>query len=236
MARKKQDVMVVFPDLFAGTQRLTDTQFGILMRALFDYRYENKVYSGEDAVVAMAFDFAKPQIDRYVDVCNANRKNRIARNGNEVQRNATKCNEMEGNDPQIKNQNQIQSQNQCQNQSQIQNENENQIETENENQHHNQNPIQSPQSPPSEAGGLEMGLEETYDDDTNIIPYPEFMELSKYCREQGLNHIVPVEFYCHFKAKDWKDSDGNPIKDWRGMLKVWDSYAKERKALPVPEL
>lgn len=220
MARKKQDVIVLFPDLFAGTKRLTDAQFGVLMRALFAYRYENTEYTGEDVSVAMAFDFAKPQIDRYIEVCNTNRKNRNSLNDDEVQRNATEFQEIQGNDPQIKTQNQIQVQNQVQNQSHTQN------EIQNQNHNHNQDHTHPPVSPPSDQGDMGEELGETYDEDIKNGKYPNYFDVMEFCREQGLNDMDRNAFYCHYYINGWKDQNGDPVRDWKALARSWNTHNK----------
>lgn len=222
MARKKQDVIVLFPDLFVGTKRLTDAQFGVLMRALFAYRYENTEYTGEDVTVAMAFDFAKPQIDRYIEVCNTNRKNRNSLNDDEVQRNATELQEIQGNDPQIKTQNQIQVQNQSHTQNEIQNHNHNQ----NQDHTHNHPPV----SPPSDQGDMGEEMGETYDEQIQSVSYPSYIELSRYCRAEGLKNVNPADFLCHYVSKRWTDQQGRPIKDWKALARSWN---ERNKASPI---
>lgn len=48
-----------------ATRKLTNEQFGILMRAAFAYRFDGTEYSGDDLSVDTAFQFVASQIDRY---------------------------------------------------------------------------------------------------------------------------------------------------------------------------
>lgn len=65
MAQKKQDTLVLFPDIISATQRFTDEQFGALMCAAFSYRFSGEVYDGDDMAVDVAFRILSDQIDRY---------------------------------------------------------------------------------------------------------------------------------------------------------------------------
>ncbi len=74
-ARKKQETLVLFPEVMAITRKFSDEQFGILMRAAFSYRFGGDVYSGDDAAVDVAFQAVANQIDRYQEYCNTLSKN-----------------------------------------------------------------------------------------------------------------------------------------------------------------
>ena len=69
MARKKQETLVLFPELVSITRKFTDEQFGILMRAAFSYRFTGEVYDGEDMAIEVAFQTVANQIDRYTEFC-----------------------------------------------------------------------------------------------------------------------------------------------------------------------
>lgn len=81
MSRKKQETLVLFPEVMAITRKFTDEQFGILMRAAFSYRFGGDVYSGDDAAVDVAFQAVASQIDRYQEFCNTLSNNAKCRNG-----------------------------------------------------------------------------------------------------------------------------------------------------------
>ncbi len=92
MARKKQETLVLFPEVLAVTRKLSDEQFGVLMRAAFSYRLSGEVYAGDDVAVDVAFQFVSNQIDRYRDNCSTNARNATGSNAecSEIQRNAPK--------------------------------------------------------------------------------------------------------------------------------------------------
>lgn len=102
MARKKQETLVLFPEVLAVTRKFTNEQFGALMRAVFAYRFSGEIYSGDDAAVDVAFQMVSNQIDRYAAICATNSDNRKdSDNAQEGEGNPTECNEMQGNPPPI---------------------------------------------------------------------------------------------------------------------------------------
>ena len=60
----KQETLTLFPELEQSTTRLTNEQFGVLMRAIFAYRFRGEVYGGDDMAVDIAFQFIASQVDR----------------------------------------------------------------------------------------------------------------------------------------------------------------------------
>ena len=81
LARKKQETLVLFPEVMVITRKFSDEQFGILMRAAFSYRFAGEVYSGDDVAVDVAFRTVASQIDRYQEFCNTLSNNAKCRNG-----------------------------------------------------------------------------------------------------------------------------------------------------------
>lgn len=87
MARRKQETLVLFPDVISITRKFSDSQFGELMRAAFAYRFGGEVYSGDDAAVDVAFQTIANQIDRYQEFCT---RQSINAKGSECQPSAAK--------------------------------------------------------------------------------------------------------------------------------------------------
>ena len=87
MARLKQENLVLFPEILTITQKFTDEQFGMLMRAAFTYRLRGEVYSGDDAAVDVAFQVVANQIDRYRNYCDTLTNNA---KGNKVKQKSAK--------------------------------------------------------------------------------------------------------------------------------------------------
>lgn len=72
---KKQESLLLFPELLQVTESLSDEQFGVLIRAAYAYRFGGTKYSGNDAVVDIAFRFVASQIDRTMENSSANQSN-----------------------------------------------------------------------------------------------------------------------------------------------------------------
>lgn len=98
MARKKQETLVLFPEIMAITRKFSDEQFGVLMRAVFSYRFCGDVYSGDDSAVDVAFQAVASQIDRYQEFCNTLSNNAKCRNG---EQSAAKYSKTQQSDPPI---------------------------------------------------------------------------------------------------------------------------------------
>ena len=47
----KQETLTLFPEIESSTRRLTDEQFGILMRSVLAYRFRGETYNGDDMAV-----------------------------------------------------------------------------------------------------------------------------------------------------------------------------------------
>jgi len=60
----KTACVTLFPEVETVTRKLTDQQFGALMRAVIAYRFRGEQYSGEDAALDIAFQFLASQVDR----------------------------------------------------------------------------------------------------------------------------------------------------------------------------
>ena len=60
----KQETLTIFPELEQTTMRLSNEQFGILMRAVLAYRFRGEVYTGDDVAIDIAFQFVASQVDR----------------------------------------------------------------------------------------------------------------------------------------------------------------------------
>lgn len=71
---KKQETLTLFPEVLVATRKLTNEQFGILMRAAFEYRFSGTEYSSDDPAIDTAFQFVASQIDRYRDICDTKAK------------------------------------------------------------------------------------------------------------------------------------------------------------------
>lgn len=60
----KQECITLFPEVESVTKKMSDEQFGVLIRAVIAYRLRGEVYSGDDIAVDIAFQFLANQQDR----------------------------------------------------------------------------------------------------------------------------------------------------------------------------
>lgn len=60
----KQETLTLFPETETVTRKLSDEQFGKLIRAVFAYRFRGESYDGDDIGVDVAFQFLANQVDR----------------------------------------------------------------------------------------------------------------------------------------------------------------------------
>ena len=98
MARKKQETLVLFPEVLQITRKFTDAQFGTLIRAVFSYRFGGEEYSGDDMAIDVAFQAIANQVDRLKEYSEINAKNAA---GSESKQGGAECSEMQENHPPI---------------------------------------------------------------------------------------------------------------------------------------
>lgn len=98
MARKKQETLVLFPEVLQITRKFTDAQFGALIRAVFSYRFSGEEYSGDDMAIDVAFQAIANQVDRLKEYSEINAKNAA---GSESKQGGAECSEMQENHPPI---------------------------------------------------------------------------------------------------------------------------------------
>ena len=60
----KQETLTLFPEVENVTRKMTDAQFGSLIRAVMAYRFRGEAYEGDDIAVDIAFQFISSQVDR----------------------------------------------------------------------------------------------------------------------------------------------------------------------------
>lgn len=97
----KQETLTLFPELEQTTRRLSDEQFGILMRAVWAYRFHGEVYSGDDVAIDIAFQFIASQVDRSEETKVS--RSKAANSRWESEKNANECKGMQNNAPPMQN-------------------------------------------------------------------------------------------------------------------------------------
>lgn len=85
----------------------------------------------------------------------------------------------------------------------------------------------------SNATDIEEDIEEEKEGDTpskegvcakkprkQFIP-PTLDEVKQYCRERN-STVDPVKFFDYYSVGQWKDSKGNPVRNWKQKLLTWE--------------
>ena len=213
MARKKQETLVLFPEVAETTKKMTDAQFGALMRAVFAYRFTGEIYDGDDLAVDIVFGMVAGQVDRYREVCETNRNNAKTENMTaEVQPSEAKCSEIQRNDPPIPSPSPIP--------------------------YPIPSPVPSPNPIPSPVpdpepipypvpnNGSEAAEPPT---PTRFVP-PKVSEVREYCRQSGYTGVDPERFVNFYQSKGWKIGR-DPMKDWKAAVRGWSSRDRPKKLL-----
>lgn len=69
---------------------------------------------------------------------------------------------------------------------------------------------------------------EDKDKDKNIFRPPALEDVRAYCAERG-SSVDPDAFWEYYNAGSWKDSKGNPVRNWKQKLLIWEKKAQETK-------
>jgi hypothetical protein len=62
---------------------------------------------------------------------------------------------------------------------------------------------------------------------TKFTP-PTLEEVEAYCKERG-NKVNPKAFFDYFTTGGWKDSKGNPVKNWKQKIITWEKFETQPK-------
>ena len=52
---------------------------------------------------------------------------------------------------------------------------------------------------------------------------PTIEEVRAYCRERN-SSVDPDKFFEYFQTGNWKDSKGNPVKNWKQKIITWEKF------------
>lgn len=55
------------------------------------------------------------------------------------------------------------------------------------------------------------------------VTSPTLDEISAYCRERN-SPVDPKQFFEYFEAGGWKDSKGQPVKNWKQKVITWEKF------------
>jgi hypothetical protein len=57
---------------------------------------------------------------------------------------------------------------------------------------------------------------------------PTLEEIEAYCKERN-NKVNPKAFFDYFTEGKWKDSKGNPVKNWKQKIITWEKFEPKDK-------
>ena len=91
-------------------------------------------------------------------------------------------------------------------------------------------------NPPFSLGYSEKNLNENENDNGNEnenanskrFKPPTLEEVREYCLERN-NNVDPKQFYDYFSTGKWKDSKGNPVRNWKQKIITWERYNPTKK-------
>lgn len=87
----------------------------------------------------------------------------------------------------------------------------------------------------TDGNAIDIDIEEDIDkekDNTKVLSKkksqkrfvaPSLEEIEEYVTEKGLN-VNAKRFYDYFTEMNWIDSQGKPVKNWKGKILTWDSH------------
>lgn len=58
---------------------------------------------------------------------------------------------------------------------------------------------------------------------------PTLEEVQAYCKERN-NKVDAKAFFDYFTTGGWKDSKGNPVKNWKQKIITWEKYEPKRES------
>lgn len=54
-----------------------------------------------------------------------------------------------------------------------------------------------------------------------VFKKPSLEEIENYCKERN-NDVNPKKFYEYYEVNNWKDRDGNQVKNWKQKVITWE--------------
>jgi predicted phage replisome organizer len=57
---------------------------------------------------------------------------------------------------------------------------------------------------------------------------PTLEDIKAYCQERN-NNVDPKKFFDYYEQGGWKDSKGNPVKNWKQKLITWENKEPKKK-------
>lgn len=74
---------------------------------------------------------------------------------------------------------------------------------------------------------IEQDKKKTVKEKKAFIP-PTLEDIQQYCLERK-NNIDPKRFYDYFTEMKWIDSEGKPVRNWKGKMITWENKSHDSK-------
>ena len=58
---------------------------------------------------------------------------------------------------------------------------------------------------------------------------PTFQEVMDECRKCGYKASIASKFFMFYDRSHWRTKEGEPVRDWRAMLRIWNENEAEPK-------
>lgn len=193
----EQKSFIQYLDTAKQWELLSDSQAGMLIKALFRYCATGEQLKTDDGMLAMAFSFITSQIDRDSEKYESTCKKR----SESIKKRWEEKNKEDTND--TKEYKCIQDDT---------NVTDNDSDNDNENDSDNESDINTygADKPRPRSRGKQK-----------FIP-PTVEEVRAYCQERK-NNIDPGYFVDFYTANGWVQGKGKPIKDWQAAVRNWES-------------
>lgn len=186
---------------------LTDEQFGRVIRSALRYSV-NGVVPALDGAEAMAFGFIKMDVDR-------------AREKYEAIAERNRVNGMKGGRPKKSEENPV---GYLGTQKTQRNPEEPKKPIETEKAKEKENAIETANNTGAAGSGSVGGTGGR----KNGFIIPSTSDVAGYCVKQGYTHVDVEEFCRFYDANGWTIGDGEPMKNWKAVLRGWEERAKNK--------
>ena len=225
----ERESFVFYRSFAEQLQKLPDAQFCRVMKHIFDYAF-NGVIGEMETIDGIIFGLIKPQLDannqRYQNGCKGAEFGKLGGRPRKPQENPNET-------PRKPQENPNETRNDNDNVNVNVNDNVNVIKEKRNNKlFHKKESFNE-----SEIALMEE-TSETEEQPQKAIKSRKFVaptlsEIKSYARERGREDIAEM-FFDFFKAGDWHDSNGAPVKNWKQKFITWEQHNPPKKTLYAP--
>lgn len=216
--------IMLYLDTLPQWKMMSREQAGELIIALLEYAESGKPLESEDPLVKMAFAFISAQVDRadenYKKKCERNKKVAETRwNKKETTDSTAECKEEPDNTTEY----QEVPESTTEYQEVPENTTEYQSVPESTKKclpNPNPNPNPKPNPNPNNISFLAASGEKN-----KKFVAPGVEDVEKFVQENGFC-VDARKFHAHYTAHGWRDRNGIPLSDWKGMVQVWHINAQ----------